>query len=263
MSKKAASTKSAPKEAGASNGATVKDVPAGEFIAALAAHFKKSAKIEVPEWADIVKTGTFKELCPQDPDWSVPRTRTATQQQQRRAVGSWLQLLIRPFLSFSCPQVLRARWSVSLASLHPCESECSSTLAPAASLHFNLARRSFLCSSIGIGCCDVRMPKRVLPPRIPAFSVLTLHDGGRLALSGDRRLRMPLRSTRGTALRARDGRQCRSIAFASLHPWYVMLICAVVLVIVYFCSFVKPLSLVACTSAAAWVWASSPASMAA
>jgi len=70
MSKKAAAAKSgAPKEAGASNGATVKDVPAGEFIAALAAHFKKSAKIEVPEWADIVKTGTFKELCPQDPDW--------------------------------------------------------------------------------------------------------------------------------------------------------------------------------------------------
>ena len=29
----------------------------------------RSAKIEVPEWADLVKTGTFKELCPQDPDW--------------------------------------------------------------------------------------------------------------------------------------------------------------------------------------------------
>ena len=31
--------------------------------------FVRSAKIEVPEWADLVKTGTFKELCPQDPDW--------------------------------------------------------------------------------------------------------------------------------------------------------------------------------------------------
>lgn len=69
MSKKAAATKSAPRESVASNGATVKDVPAGEFISALAAHFKKSQKLEVPEWADIVKTGTFKELCPQDPDW--------------------------------------------------------------------------------------------------------------------------------------------------------------------------------------------------
>ena len=45
MSKKAAAPKSsAPKEAGASNGATVKDVPAGEFIQALAAHFKKSGR---------------------------------------------------------------------------------------------------------------------------------------------------------------------------------------------------------------------------
>jgi hypothetical protein len=42
MSKKAAAAKSAPKEAGASNGATVKDVPAADFITALAAHFKKS-----------------------------------------------------------------------------------------------------------------------------------------------------------------------------------------------------------------------------
>jgi small subunit ribosomal protein S19e len=74
MSKKVATKSAAPKKAGsdensASNGATVKDVPAGEYIQALAAHFKKSAKIEVPDWADIVKTGTFKELCPQDPDW--------------------------------------------------------------------------------------------------------------------------------------------------------------------------------------------------
>lgn len=66
MSKKA--TSKVAKE-GAANGATVKDVPAGEFIVALAAHFKKAAKIEVPDWADIVKTGTFKELGPQDPDW--------------------------------------------------------------------------------------------------------------------------------------------------------------------------------------------------
>jgi hypothetical protein len=69
-------------------------------MAALAAHFKKSAKIEVPEWADIVKTGTFKELCPQDPDWSVPREHLM--HAQRVASARWLlasQLLIRnPFL---------------------------------------------------------------------------------------------------------------------------------------------------------------------
>jgi hypothetical protein len=51
------------------SGATVKDVPAQQFIAALAAHFKKSSKLELPAWHDLVKTGTFKELCPNDPDW--------------------------------------------------------------------------------------------------------------------------------------------------------------------------------------------------
>lgn len=25
--------------------------------------------MELPEWTDIVKTGTFKELAPYDPDW--------------------------------------------------------------------------------------------------------------------------------------------------------------------------------------------------
>jgi len=49
--------------------ATVKDVAPREFIIALAAHFKKSGKIELPAWHDLIKTGKAKELCPQDPDW--------------------------------------------------------------------------------------------------------------------------------------------------------------------------------------------------
>lgn len=47
--------------------ATVKDVPADKFIAQLAAHLKK--KMDVPQWADLVKTAPYKEMCPQDPDW--------------------------------------------------------------------------------------------------------------------------------------------------------------------------------------------------
>jgi len=66
MSKKSSKVS---REGGASTGATVKDVPAQDFIVALAQHFKKSAKLEVPEWADLVKTASFKELPPQDPDW--------------------------------------------------------------------------------------------------------------------------------------------------------------------------------------------------
>jgi small subunit ribosomal protein S19e len=52
-----------------SRGATVKDCDAAQFIAALAEHFKKSGKLELPEWHDLVKTATFKEMCPLDPDW--------------------------------------------------------------------------------------------------------------------------------------------------------------------------------------------------
>lgn len=47
----------------------VKDVPAEAFIKAYASHLKRSGKLEVPTWVDTVKTGTFKELGPYDPDW--------------------------------------------------------------------------------------------------------------------------------------------------------------------------------------------------
>ena len=39
------------------------------FITAYASHLKRSGKLEVPVWADIVKTGAYKELAPYDPDW--------------------------------------------------------------------------------------------------------------------------------------------------------------------------------------------------
>ena len=55
------------------SGATVKDVPPADFIKALAAHFKKGAKFEIPDWHDIIKTGKSKEMCPNDPDWYYTR----------------------------------------------------------------------------------------------------------------------------------------------------------------------------------------------
>jgi small subunit ribosomal protein S19e len=30
---------------------------------------KRSGKLEIPNWVDIVKTGAYKELAPYDPDW--------------------------------------------------------------------------------------------------------------------------------------------------------------------------------------------------
>ncbi|KAL5725856.1 Small ribosomal subunit protein eS19x [Ranunculus cassubicifolius] len=50
-------------------GKTVKDVPPRLFVEAYSAHLKRSGKMELPHWTDIVKTGTFKELAPYDADW--------------------------------------------------------------------------------------------------------------------------------------------------------------------------------------------------
>ena len=41
---------------------SVKDVSQQDFTVALAAHLKKSGKMKVPEWIDLVKTNNRKEL---------------------------------------------------------------------------------------------------------------------------------------------------------------------------------------------------------
>ncbi|GAA6006861.1 uncharacterized protein JCM10292_005477 [Rhodotorula paludigena] len=48
---------------------SVRDVTAEAFIAAYSSHLKRSGKLEVPIWVDVVKTGTHKELAPYDADW--------------------------------------------------------------------------------------------------------------------------------------------------------------------------------------------------
>ncbi|KAH9847933.1 ribosomal protein S19e [Lenzites betulinus] len=47
----------------------VRDISAEAFITAYASHLKRSGKLEVPTWVDLVKTGSFKELAPYDADW--------------------------------------------------------------------------------------------------------------------------------------------------------------------------------------------------
>ncbi|KZV93542.1 ribosomal protein S19 [Exidia glandulosa HHB12029] len=47
----------------------VRDVAPDAFIKAYSSHLKRSGKLEVPTWVDIVKTGAYKELAPYDPDW--------------------------------------------------------------------------------------------------------------------------------------------------------------------------------------------------
>lgn len=54
-------------------GVTVRDVDAHKFVRAYAAHLKRSGKLEVPAWVDVIKTGKAKELAPYDPDWFYTR----------------------------------------------------------------------------------------------------------------------------------------------------------------------------------------------
>merc|ERR1711976_15296 len=50
-------------------GVSVKDVNQHEFVKALAAFLKKSSKLKVPDWTDLVKSANFKELAPYEEDW--------------------------------------------------------------------------------------------------------------------------------------------------------------------------------------------------
>jgi len=53
---------------------TVKDVAAQDFVKAYASYLKRTGKLHVPKWTDIVKTGSYKELAPYDRDWFYTRT---------------------------------------------------------------------------------------------------------------------------------------------------------------------------------------------
>ena len=85
-------------------GICVKDVAANDFVVAYAAHLKRIGKIEVPKWADLVKTASYKELAPYDPDWYYiragapppPRVCAAAPPPAPRAAGSPSRLLPPP-----------------------------------------------------------------------------------------------------------------------------------------------------------------------
>ncbi|XP_045480722.1 40S ribosomal protein S19 [Harmonia axyridis] len=52
---------------------TLKDVDQHAFVKAFSAFLKKTGKLRVPEWVDIVKTSKSKELAPYDSDWYYTR----------------------------------------------------------------------------------------------------------------------------------------------------------------------------------------------
>merc|ERR1712072_206310 len=47
--------------------------PVNDFIKAYAEHLKKSNKLGLPKWIDLVKTGHYHELAPYDEDWFYTR----------------------------------------------------------------------------------------------------------------------------------------------------------------------------------------------
>lgn len=63
----------------------VKDVDQQVFVRALSAFLKKSGKLKVPDWVDVVKTGIFKELAPYDEDWFYTRCASVARHLYMRA----------------------------------------------------------------------------------------------------------------------------------------------------------------------------------
>jgi len=55
------------------NKISAKDVDQQHLVKALAAFLKKTGKLKVPAWNDLVKGGAFNELAPTDPDWFYTR----------------------------------------------------------------------------------------------------------------------------------------------------------------------------------------------
>ncbi|CAG9538074.1 unnamed protein product [Cercopithifilaria johnstoni] len=53
---------------------SVKDVDQHEMVKHVAHFLKKSGKVKVPDWSDLVKMGSYKELAPIDVDWYYIRT---------------------------------------------------------------------------------------------------------------------------------------------------------------------------------------------
>lgn len=58
----------------------VRDIKADCLINEYALHLKKSGKVDVPSWVDIVKTGISRELPPSNPDWFFVRVASVARQ---------------------------------------------------------------------------------------------------------------------------------------------------------------------------------------
>jgi hypothetical protein len=81
---------------------------ADAFITAYASHLKRSGKLEVPAWVDLVKTGSFKELAPYDPDWYYVRAGPSNLYFFESNLFKFMQLPVQPLSQdiYTCAKML-------------------------------------------------------------------------------------------------------------------------------------------------------------
>jgi len=75
--------------------ASVKDVDQQKFVTGFADFLKKSGKMPVPEWADLIKLARFNEQGPVDPDWYFVRAASVARHLYVRSpagVGSFTKI---------------------------------------------------------------------------------------------------------------------------------------------------------------------------
>jgi len=66
---------------------SIKDVDQSDIVIKIAEFLKKSGKVTVPEWADLVKLARFNELAPIDPDWFYVRAASIARRLYNRQAG--------------------------------------------------------------------------------------------------------------------------------------------------------------------------------
>ncbi|KAK2167140.1 hypothetical protein NP493_1288g00004 [Ridgeia piscesae] len=98
-------------------GISVKDVDQHEFVKGLSAFLKKSGKMKVPDWTDLVKLGRHKEMAPYDDDWYYTRAASIARHLYIRApagVGSFTKIYGGRKRNGTCPSHF-SRSSTSIA----------------------------------------------------------------------------------------------------------------------------------------------------
>merc|ERR1712002_811111 len=104
---------------------SVKDVDQQKFVVGFADFLKKSGKMKVPEWADLIKLSRFNEQGPHNPDWFFVRAASAARHLYIRSpagVGSFTKIYGARKRNGTAPShFMRASQSVSRRVLQALE----------------------------------------------------------------------------------------------------------------------------------------------